>query len=267
MFLLFLFIFFLGLNIGSFLNVLIDRLPQGKNPFRGRSRCDHCKKTLKAADLVPVISFLVLKGRCRYCNKPLSLQYPVIELFTATMYVFLFWFLGAGLVSKGDGLPVLNALSLIRLTGPYILFSSFLVIFIADLKYQIIPDEMLLSGITGIMLFGGGTVFYFSQHALSGLLAAVVFWLIFILTKGKGMGLGDVKLAFVLGLWLGWQKTFVGIYLAFILGGMISVLLLYFGKKRFGDRIAFGPFLILGASLSFFLCTQMVLWYKGFMGI
>src|SRR3989344_2720687 len=190
------FIFILGLAIGSFLNVLIDRLPQGVT-INGRSHCDFCNKTLNWYDLVPVISFFLSGGRCRYCNKKLSWQYPLVESFTGIFFVAIY-------------LLRMDPLMTISLLG---IASSLTVIFVADLKYHIIPDEAT----TAILFFSMPRVI--SQGDVFNNFLDLV-------TKGKGMGFGDVKLAAAMGWLLGIKVGLLALYLSFILGGVISLILI-----------------------------------------
>src|SRR5574341_81843 len=130
-------LFFLGLAVGSFLNVLIDRLPKGESVIWGRSRCDHCKKPLRWWELMPVLSFLFLEGRCRRCHKAFTIQYPLVELAT-----------GIGFVYLGGIFPPSSPL-----VGVLVLFSCLLVMLVADAKYQIIPDSMVVLGIVAAIVF------------------------------------------------------------------------------------------------------------------
>ncbi len=209
--------FLLGLCVGSFLNVLADRLPRDESVFWGRSHCDYCKKPLRWYELIPVVSFVLQAGRCRRCRKKLSLRYPLIELITGAAFVMLpaqYW----------------------------VLFSSFLVIFIADFTTQIIPDSMLLAAAANALVVG--------PHFLSALAAGAFFYMLWFVTRGRGMGFGDVKLAAVLGLFLGYPRIIVAVYAAFLTGAAVGVILMLAGKKGWKSKIAFGPFLILGTVVS-----------------
>lgn len=209
--------FLLGLCVGSFLNVLADRLPRDESVFWGRSHCDYCKKPLRWYELIPVVSFVLQAGRCRRCRKKLSLRYPLIELITGAAFVMLpaqYW----------------------------VLFSSFLVIFIADFTTQIIPDSMLLAAAANALVVG--------PHFLSAVAAGAFFYMLWFVTRGRGMGFGDVKLAAVLGLFLGYTRIIVAVYAAFLTGAAVGVILMLAGKKGWKSKIAFGPFLILGTVVS-----------------
>lgn len=229
-------LFLIGLAVGSFLNVLIDRLPKGETVLWGRSHCDHCHKILQWYELIPVLSFAVQRGRCRHCRKRLSVQYPIVELVTAVSFVLLFRFSGS--------FPTLVAI----LT----LISSGIVIAVADAKYQIIPDSMIVAGAAGalVYLLTGSPLPSLGVHVLTGLGTGAFFYLLWLVTKGRGMGFGDVKLAFVIGFLLGVPMTIFALYAAFLTGASVGVILILGGQKTVKSKIAFGPFLVLGVVMS-----------------
>lgn len=220
-------IFILGLCVGSFLNVLADRLPRGESVLWGRSHCDHCKKTLRWYELVPVFSFLFLRGQCMRCHKYLSIQYPVVELITGFGFVFLY---------------VQFGYSVIRIIDYWIIFSALLVLFISDLKYQILPDSMIVLGSLAALL---------DPHVIPALGSLAFLYLLWAITRGRGMGFGDVKLALFMGLFLGYPNIIVAFYIAFLTGAGIGVILVLVGKKGLKSTIAFGPFLIVGTAIAF----------------
>jgi len=245
-----LFIFFFGVSIGSFLNVLIDRLPQERK-ITGRSVCDYCQHQLAWYDLIPIFSFFLLKGHCRYCRKKLSFQYPLVEILTGLMFIFVF----LTYVKNIQEISLWqNWLVVLSLWG---IVSCFTVIFFSDVKYHLISDYILLA------LFGFSfflKLFYHSTEIIkqfqidifSSLIVAFPIWLIYFLSKEKAMGLGDVYLAAILGFLLGWQKGFLALYISFVLGGITSFFLILFGRKKLKSKIAFGPFLVVGAFLMLF---------------
>lgn len=248
------FVFILGLAFGSFLNVLIDRLPKGESIWFVRSRCDHCKKTLRWYELFPVFSFLMQRGRCRRCHKSLSLQYPAVELVTG--FVFLIVFGQSSLIVSAPMIRIIGALSQLLIA------SSLLVIFVADLKYQVIPDSMVALGVLGVLLQGHplqmpqGPAFWVSALGASSFLLSL--WLV---TRGRGMGLGDVKLAFLLGLLLGYPKIVIAFYLAFLTGAVVGVTLILQGSKTLKSKVPFGPFLIAGSTVAMFWGTELLQWW------
>jgi leader peptidase (prepilin peptidase)/N-methyltransferase len=236
-----------GLCVGSFLNVLADRLPRGEDIFWGRSHCDWCRKTLRWYELIPVLSFILQKGRCIRCGRQLSLQYPVVEAVTA----FGFWYL---YTSFSYSWPLLAAYLL--------LFCSLLVICVADLKYQVIPDSMIVVGALGAILsivFGCSCQEHvWAVHILSSCGAGMLFVVLWAITRGRGMGLGDVKFSFLMGLILGFPDTVIALYVAFLTGASLGVILILGRKKSLKSKIAFGPFLVLGTVGTFLFREQLL---------
>lgn len=230
------FIFILGLAVGSFLNVVIDRLPNNKS-ILGRSHCDYCKKTLKPSNLIPVVSYLIQGGRCQNCRKKLSIQYPVVEIATGLLFVFTWMqFVNLGLET-----------TILYL----IVVSIFIAMFVTDLKYQIIPDELqvllFLVSFRLLHLLNNLNLIGYLERLTFAFVVMIPLLLLFLVTKGRGLGFADVKLAFLLGFLFGFKLGFLVIYLAFITGGVIGFYLLLTGKKGRKSKIAFGPFIIVSA--------------------
>lgn len=223
---------FCGLFIGSFLNVLIDRLPHGKNVLTDRSRCDSCHKVLTWRELIPILSFVLQKGRCRKCHTKLSLRYPISELATSLI------FFGITLVTLPNLFLTITAL---------IIASCLLVITVIDIEHYLIPDPLvvvlLLTTLVSIILTNTAQL---PVHLLSSIGAFAFLWFIWFVTKGKGMGFGDVKFAAFLGLSLGFPRVIVGLYAAFLTGAIWGVIMIIVTKKKLKSRLPFGPFLILG---------------------
>lgn len=244
------FLFLLGIFIGSFLNVLVDRLPREESIIKGRSHCESCGHTLFWYDLIPLFSFLQLQGKCRYCNVSLSLYYPLVELVTGVFFVLTFIFIP----SESIMYYVLSIKGLISLSYYLFIVSSLIVIFFTDLKYGIIPDKVLYPAIlitfSYILL---NTNYMLQNYLLSAIGACMLFLLLFLGTRGRGMGFGDVKYAFFMGLLLGFPHIVVGLYIAFLTGAAISLILIVWGKKKLkGSTIPFGPFLVFGTLVSLF---------------
>ncbi len=257
----YLFIFLLGLAVGSFLNCVIYRLEKGESFLKGRSYCPKCKQTLSWQDLVPLFSFLFLRGKCRYCKKPISFQYPIVELVTGIIFLLVFTLFSSDIYA----------------IAYLLLLSCFLiVIFVFDLKHYIIPDGVVYSAIIIALIynlqfsllrqgFGGQAIFNYS--ILSAFGSALFFLLIFLISRGKWMGFGDVKLAFFMGLFLGFPKILAALFLAFLIGAIIGVCLIIFGKKKFSSEVPFGPFLIMGTFLALLFGEKLINWYLGFITI
>ena len=241
------FLFFVGLCVGSFVNVLADRLPMGEDVLVSRSHCDYCKKILSWYELIPVLSYILLQRRCRHCHKVLSFQYPFIELITGIGFVAI-----ALMFGMYTGLFV--ALSVV--------FAMSLVILVADFKYFIIPDvTLLVMGLVGLFAL---TTLPFQDvkiHLLSAVLSFVGFLFLYLFTKRKGMGFGDVKLAGVMGLLLGFPNIIIALYTAFLTGAMVGVILMIVGKAKMKTKVPFGPFLIIGMVVSFVYGLPIYNWW------
>lgn len=249
------FVFILGLFIGSFLGVLADRLPREESVVAGRSHCEKCKKNLKWIDLIPLFSFLLLKGKCRYCHTRLSPFYPMVELTTGIIFALTVLFVlnnSQFLISNFQFL--INFQLLINLIYYLFIASCLIVVFFADLKYGIIPDKIVFPSIVISFLY----LFIihnslFIIHFWSAFGACLFFLALFLGTKGKGMGFGDVKFAFLMGLILGFPNIIVSLYIAFLTGAIVGIILVIWKKKKsLKAAIPFGPFLALGTFLALF---------------
>ncbi len=245
-------IFSLGAVIGSFLNVLVDRVPIGENPVKGRSHCDNCKHVLGIMDLIPLVSYATLKGRCRYCNRKLSLYYPFVELVTGLLFAIVAYAVINGRISLVPSSPNSYIIYIIYYLS---LISVLIVIFFTDLKSGIIPFGSIVVGllivILGLLIFPSDVSFI--NHFYSALGTFAAFMLLFLVTRGRGIGFGDVVYVFFMGFLLGFPKIILGIYIAFITGAVISLLLIFLKKKKIrGSTIPFGPFLVLGTVICLF---------------
>lgn len=241
-----LFVFILGLIIGSFLNCVIYRLEADKSFLFGRSFCPQCNHTLSGWDLIPVLSFLFLKGKCRYCQKPISIQYPLVELATGLLFLLIF-------NSTFYDLP---------LTIYYLLITCFLIlIFIYDLKHYIIPDQIIYSAILISFLYLLITNHLMPNTILSALGASGFFLLIYLVSRGQWLGFGDVKLAFLMGLFLGFPHILVALFLSFFIGAVVGLLLIAKGKKTLKSEVPFGPFLVIGTIIAFLYGQRLINWY------
>jgi len=248
------FIFIIGLFTGSFLNVLVDRLPRGESIIKGRSHCEKCKENLRWYDLIPLLSFIFLKGKCRYCKASLSFYYPTVELATGTLFALTAFFVFHDLQFPISSQFSIDFQLLASLTYYLFMTSSLIVVFFADLKYGIIPDKIIFPAILVSVLY----LLTISHKLLainlfSAVGACLFFLLLFLITRGKGMGFGDVKFAFLMGLILGLPNIIVSLYIAFLTGAVIGCILIVWRKKKLkGAVIPFGPFLVLGTFAALF---------------
>jgi len=267
--------FLLGLIVGSFLNCIIYRLKDNKNLasrepcppsesksfLKGRSFCPKCKHSLSWYELIPIFSFIIQGGKCRHCGKKISLQYPLVELATGVLFVFIFLNLGEILKSELTDFYFLN------LIYYWTISALLIVIFVFDLKHYIIPDKIVYPAIIIAFLFS--LFFGLSQENfnillegfLSGFFSALFFMVLFLFSKGKWLGLGDVKLIFFMGLFLGFPSVLVALFSAHLFGAIIGLVLVFLRKKGLKSEIPFGPFLIAGTYVALFYGENLINWY------
>jgi leader peptidase (prepilin peptidase)/N-methyltransferase len=242
----------LGAVVGSFLNVCIDRLPDNKSIVYPPSRCAACQKRLSARDLIPVLSYLWLRGRCRYCKAAIPKRILWVEISTTALFPILYWYYGLGA----------------ELAVVAFYFCLFLVILVIDLERHLILNKIVYPGAVIAIVF---SIFLSSLEVVPGIASAAagggiglgIFLLIVLLSRG-GMGWGDVKMAALIGLVLGYSLVFVAILLAVISGGIIAVILLMTRVKGRKQSIAFGPFLSLSAMATLLWGANILDWYLGY---
>jgi leader peptidase (prepilin peptidase) / N-methyltransferase len=243
-----------GLFIGSFLNVCIYRIARDESVVWPASHCPQCGAHIKPWDNIPVISYLILKGKCRNCSEPISIRYPVVELLSGLLAVSLLYRFG----------PTVSFLIY------YLWACVLLVITFIDLDIQIIPDRLSLGGIVaGLLVLYWLPVTY--KDALlglvlgGGLLLAIIYGYYF-LTKKEGMGGGDVKLLAMIGVFTGWQGVLFTVFISSLMGTMVGIPYGLIKQGTLKAAIPFGPFLALGALLYVFWGQQIIDWYFGFLG-
>ncbi len=226
--------FILGLAFGSFFNVLIYRLPESENFINSRSYCPKCNTKLKYYDLIPIISYITLKGKCRYCQKRISIRYPLIELLTALLYTISYLYFGLSLY----------------LLMVILLISLLIIITFIDLDYMIIPHSLTITGIVVFTLYQ----LIINQESILTYLYGLIFGFAFlaIFVFFNAMGGGDAMLAAMFGMFFGLEKTFVLLMISFIIGGIFSLIVVILKKKDRKDKIPFGPFLTTAALLMVF---------------
>lgn len=245
------YIVLLGLAIGSFLNVCIYRLPEGESIVRPRSHCPGCGTLIQARDNIPVLSYLLLKGRCRSCGMKISPQYPFVEVAAPLLLVLVYRRFGSSLEFFGYGFFAL----------------ALLVVFFTDLNKRIIPDKVTYPSIVLGLVFSG-----LNREILSGLIGMAagfglllcVAWLGKLTFRKDAMGGGDVKLAAMVGAFLGWKLLFVSLFLAFLLGATFGGMVLLFRGRSRGTEVAFGPFIAIGAVVSLFWGAEILASYIRF---
>lgn len=245
----------LGLAVGSFVNVVAYRVPLGRSVVTPGSACPHCEQALGWRDNIPIVSWLMLRGRCRYCNARITVRYPIVEAATAALFATAALVIGADWV-----LPA------------YLWFVGVTVaLTLTDLDHKLIPNRILFpSAAAGAALLGLGALMDGEPlsfvRALIGATAYFGALLMVALVAKGGFGFGDVKLAWFLGLYaayLGWGELIVAGFLPFAVGGVVSILLLITRMKGRKDAIPFGPYMVIGAYLAIAVGQPIMDWYLG----
>jgi leader peptidase (prepilin peptidase) / N-methyltransferase len=242
-----------GAVVGSFLNVCIYRLPLGASIVFPASACPHCRRELSWYENVPILSWLILRGRCRSCRAPIGVRYPIVEAISAVMFAAAFWYYG--------WTPLLVA----RL----IFGCALLVLFAIDLEHHLLPNAITLPGIVVGFLFSfvaepGWQSSLIGIVAGGGVLLAT-FYLWLWIRKIEALGMGDPKMLAMIGAFLGWKLTLLTLMLASFLGSVIGVLMIATRRGGLASQLPFGCFLALGAAVAAFSGNQILDWYLGMM--
>jgi len=264
-------IFVLGLCCGSFVNMLVYRttieykliksksLKKNKNinflkTLGGRSFCDSCGRQLKWYENIPVISWVIQRGKTKCCNKKLPVQYPIVEIVMGILFLINFKFLIFNFYSNQNFLN-LNFKTVLELILSFVIITFLVFSAVFDLKYMILPDfsTVILTICAMVILFVETPDLASLQwKVLSAIISFGFLYFLYLITKKRGMGFGDVKLAFFMGLFLGYPKVIVAMYIAFVVGALIGLILMLFKKAGKKSKISFGPFLILGTIVAWF---------------
>lgn len=256
-----------GAAMGSFAGALAWRLHAGRNFVSDRSECEHCHHKLGAADLIPIVSWLLLRGRCRYCGKPIGWLTVVTEVTLAVLFTtsFIYWPLG---------FTVWQTYALFVLWLGYLVALTILVIY--DTRYMLLPDKIVLplavvafaDAALRVSLLPGASFVTYVQYVGFGLVAlAGVYGALYAVSKGKWVGFGDVKLSIFIGAVLGWQKALLVLCLSNVIGFVVVVPGLLSKKLNRTSRIPFGPFLIAAFVVAGLLGDAVIHWYLAFIGI
>ena len=238
--------------LGSFLNVCISRLPAGQSIVCPGSRCPHCQAPIRFYDNVPLVSFALLGGRCRACRAPISWRYPLVEAVTVALGGLVLWRLG----------PTRNGFA------AFVLVLLLIAATVTDLERRLIPDRITLPGIAlGLLIRLYPEPRAVLDGVAGGLVGGGIFYAIAWLSPKvfgqEGMGGGDIKLAGMMGAFLGWKVVLLAIYVGILMGGLVGVLLLLLRLKRFRQYMAFGPFLALGGVVAVLWGHPVLGWYFG----
>jgi leader peptidase (prepilin peptidase)/N-methyltransferase len=253
--------FALGAVVGSFLNVVADRLPGGKSIISPPSHCPECARSLLAKDMIPVFSYLWLKGRCRYCGATIPMRLLWVELGTGVLFAFSYWHYGFGW----------------ELAMVAFYCCLFIVLLIVDLEHGILPNKIVYPGmVVALVLAALGSICGFEPRSVSapvfglwivdaaigGSIGFVLLLIVALISRG-GMGGGDVKLAGLIGLVTGFPLVFVAMFLGVVSGGLVAGVLLLTKVKKRKETIPFGPFLALASVATLFWGNSLLAWYVG----
>lgn len=256
----------LGIILGSFVKATADRLMTEESLGR-RSHCTHCKQVLAWYDLLPFVSYLLLSGKCRRCHKKIPLDVFLTEVVLGILTAGIF------LINIAPDLNNLSLLLILMVVFQLFILVIISIIFIVDLKTGLIPDKItypasVFAGayLLFLSVLNPAMLKFFIWALASGIGLAGLFFLLIVITSGKGMGFGDVKYVFFLGLALGFPNSAIAIMLGFLIGAVFALILIAFRKKHFGQTIPFGPFLSLGAGITLFWGSEILNWYIKFMG-
>jgi prepilin signal peptidase PulO-like enzyme (type II secretory pathway) len=260
------FVFIFGLIIGSFLNCLVWRLHKHES-LLGWSYCPKCEQQIAWYDNIPVLSFILLGGKCRQCGKPISWQYPVVELMTGLLFVLAFYInFKFSLLEAGQ--VILNFYSISNfkfqisnLIKDWFLISVMIVIFIYDLRWYLILDIVTLPACLVMLILNLILGFNLWNLLISGIIGGSFFLIQFLVSRGKWIGGGDIRLGLLMGLALGWPGVVVAIIISYFIGSIVGIGLILAGKKEWGSEVPLGVFLAVGTVITLFWQPEILNWY------
>ena len=248
----------LGLAIGSFLNVVIGRLRSGESGWRSRSQCPECHAVLRPSELIPLFSFVVLRGRCRSCKKPISWQYPIVEFSTAALFLTSYGLHGGSAGLLGGGL-----LSVLR---DWLFIAGLTVVFVIDLLDMVVFDSVTIPMAVLAFIFSLAT----GAKPLNLLLAALVgggFFLVqYAVSRGRWIGGGDIRIGAMMGMMLGFPGVLLALFVSYVIGALTALGLMAAGKAKWSSQMAFGTFLSASTALVLFFGQRLLAWYASFLG-
>jgi leader peptidase (prepilin peptidase)/N-methyltransferase len=247
-------IFIFGAVIGSFLNVCIYRIPAGVSIVKPASRCPACESPIRWYQNIPILSYLVLRGRCARCQHSISWRYPLVEALTGLLFLLVF-----------------RSFGMMWATPVYwVLVAALVAISFIDLDHQIIPDVISLPGVPAGFLLTFLVPWLSWKDSLLGILIgggslACVAWIYYLVTRNEGMGMGDVKLLAMLGAFMGWKAILPIIFIGSVIGSLVGVPLMLIQRANGKLAIPFGPFLSLGAIVFLLWGADLINWYLSFL--
>ncbi len=266
-------VFILGLVIGSFLNVVILRTKRGISPMSGRSSCEKCERKLTTLDLIPVLSFLVLRAKCRSCSAPLTLQYPLVEAATGILFVIAY----SNIFPLGVVGVEFTATKLIDLFGVWVFLAVLIVLFVYDFRWFLVPMNIVVPAIVFAYLFN--SIYHSSsiapcfsaffapcalqiswiQYALASAIGGFFFYAQYALSRGRWVGEGDMYLGLLIGAMVGFPMVLAALFIAYMVGATASVFLLTVFRYTMKSAVPFGPFLAIGTAVVLLFNEPLVL--------
>jgi len=248
--------FIFGTIVGSFLNVVILRLKKNKSIIKTRSHCPRCRKKLEWHELIPMVSFFIQKGKCRHCRKKISWQYPLVEFFTGLVFLLI-------AVYFAD----FSIYGIVNIAYLLIISCFLIIIFVYDFKYCLVSDRIIYPAIAITFFYdiylslitNQFSVFFYSILGAVIMGGFFLFWVL--VSRGKWMGIGDIKIGVLLGLIFGIYQLFTALFLTFFMGAIVSLILLIMKKKKLKSQIPLGPFLAAAAFITLFWGNYLLDWY------
>lgn len=249
--------FILGLVWGSFINCVVWRMKIGSSAFKGRSVCVHCNHKLSWFELIPVMSFVFLRGRCSKCCELIPWHYPLVELSVGGLFVLVWWF--AQLNNWELGLLIRALFIVLILT----------IVFLYDALYKLVSLGIIGVGILGVLVFNFfipelRNVSWIVSEIIGVIMGVGFFWLQYLISKGKWIGIGDVYIGVLMGIILGWQLILVALLISYIVGALVGMLLILFQEKNLRSEVPLGAFLCIGTCIALFFGKYILDWYLHF---
>jgi len=256
-------IFIFGLIIGSFINALIYRMHEGVS-MMGRSYCPKCKSQIAWYDNIPVLSYIFLGGKCRTCKEKISLQYPLVELIIGLLFLEVFLHIFKLQLSTFEFI-ILDSKLIIELIRDLFFVSIMIIIFIYDLRWYLILDRITLPSIIIIFIFNILLDYKWQNLLLAGFIGGGFFLFQFLISKGRWIGGGDIRLGVLMGVMFSWPMILLSLFLSYIIGSLISISLLVLKKKKWSSEVPLGIFLTSASIITLFWGEQILSWYLNFL--
>lgn len=253
----YLYVFIFGAIIGSFLNCLIWRLHKSES-IMGRSYCPKCKGKIIWYDNIPILSYLFLRGKCRKCHKRIAVQYPLIELVAGILFLVAFFMNYKSRVLGITNYELFDSQFVIQLLRDWFLICIMIIIFIYDLRWYMILDIVTIPACLIIFILNLFIGISWLNLLISGIIGGSFFLIQFLVSGGKWIGGGDIRLGLLIGLALGWPNVLLAVFLAYIIGSFVGVGLIVFGQKKWSSKLPLGTFLSLSSIIILFFGQYLI---------